>query len=77
MGREHEVGSITVGKLADFVQLDVDPHDVDPMDINTAISVQATWLSGQKLDLAAFETAAGVTDPVEHMHLATAHRRCC
>jgi hypothetical protein len=39
--------------------------------------VQATWLSGNKLDLAAFEAAAGVTDPAPHTHLVTAHSRCC
>jgi len=75
--RDHEVGSIEVGKFADFVQLDVDPHDVDPMEINTSISVVATWLSGEKLDVAAFETAAGVTDPEPHRHLATKQRTCC
>lgn len=25
------------------VQLDIDPHDVDPMHIEDGISVQATW----------------------------------
>ena len=72
------MGSIEVGKLADFVQLDVDPHDVEPMHIEDGISVQATWLSGERLDLVAFEQAAGVSDPEPHRHLATAvARRCC
>ena len=78
LGREHEVGSIAVGKLADFVQLDIDPHDVDPMDIEAGISVQATWLGGERLDLEAFERAAGVSDPEPHRHLArVVARRCC
>ena len=47
-GREQEVGSIEVGKLADVVQLDVDPHDVDSMHIEDGITVQATWLSGER-----------------------------
>jgi predicted amidohydrolase YtcJ len=75
--RDHEVGSIEVGKFADFVQLDCDPHDVDPTEINTAISVCATWLNGERIDLAAFESAAGVADPEPHRHLAVAHRHCC
>lgn len=75
--RDHEVGSIEVGKFADFVQLNVDPHDVDPMQIRTAVSVVATWLSGEKLDVVAFEAAAGVADPEPHRHLATKHRTCC
>ncbi len=37
------MGSIEVGKLADFVQLGIDPQDVDPMHIEDGISVQATW----------------------------------
>jgi predicted amidohydrolase YtcJ len=75
--REHLVGSIEVGKLADFVQLDVDPHEVDPMQIDSGISVIATWLNGERIDLKAFETAAGVEDPTPHMHLAASPRRCC
>ena len=77
LGRDHEVGSIEVGKRADFVQLDVDPHSVDPVDIARAISVRQTWIDGHPVDLVAFEKAAGVTDPEPHMHLATISRRCC
>ncbi|QBE67740.1 hypothetical protein SynWH8101_0126 [Synechococcus sp. WH 8101] len=78
LGREHDIGSIEVGKLADFVQLDVDPHDVEPMHLEDGITVQATWLGGERLDIAAFERAAGVSDPEPHRHLATAVvRRCC
>lgn len=78
LGRDHEVGSIEVGKLADFVLLDIDPHDVDPMHIEDGISVQATWLSGEKIDVDVFQHAAGVSDPEPHRHLATAvARRCC
>ena len=78
LGREREVGSIEVGKWADFVQLDIDPHDVEPMDIEAGISVQATWLGGEAIDLVAFERAAGVSDPDPHRHLATVvAQRCC
>ena len=77
LGREHEIGSIEVGKFADFVQLSVDPYKVDPMHLCDGISVLGTWLSGEKLDLEAFEKAAGVLDPTPHMHLATIPQRCC
>ena len=78
LGCEQEVGSIEVGKQADFVQLDVDPHDVEPMLIEAGISVQATWLGGERIDLVAFEQAAGVSDPEPHRHLATmVAKRCC
>lgn len=78
LGREHEVGSIEVGKLADFVQLDRDPYDVDPIHLDDGISVRNTWLSGECIDVTAFQEAAGVSDPTPHRHLATAYmRRCC
>ena len=78
LGREHEVGSIEVGKLADFVQLDRDPYDVDPIHLDDGISVRNTWLSGACIDVTAFQEAAGVSDPTPHRHLATAYmRRCC
>jgi predicted amidohydrolase YtcJ len=77
LGREHEIGSIEVGKFADFVQLSVDPYSVDPMDLSDGVSVLGTWLSGEKIDLEAFEKAAGVVDPTPHMHLATIPRKCC
>ena len=77
LGREHEVGSIEVGKFADFVELSVDPYTVDPMHLSDGISVLGTWLSGSRIDLAGFEKAAGVADPTPHMHLATMHRKCC
>ena len=77
LGREHEVGSIEVGKFADFVELSVDPHTVDPMHLSDGISVLGTWLSGSKIDLEGFERAAGVADPTPHMHLATVHKKCC
>ena len=77
LGREHEIGSIEVGKFADFVELSVDPYEVEPMHLSDGISVLGTWLSGEKIDLVAFEKAAGIVDPAPHMHLATIHRRCC
>ena len=77
LGRENEIGSIEVGKFADFVQFSVDPYAVDPMHLSDGISVLGTWLSGDKLDLMAFATAAGVIDPTPHMHLATIPHKCC
>ena len=43
---EAEVGSLEVGKRADFVVLDADPRTVDPAEIRT-ISVLETWLDGR------------------------------
>jgi len=77
LGRDHEIGSIEVGKFADFVELSVDPYEVDPMQLSSGVSVLGTWLNGSKIDLIAFEKAAGVSDPTPHMHLATVHTKCC
>ena len=44
--RDHEIGSIRVGKRADFAVLAQDPLAIDPMAIKD-IAVQATVLGGQ------------------------------
>lgn len=48
---EHEVGSIEVGKLADFAELTADPYSVKAADLNDKVVVTATWLNGKKVDL--------------------------
>lgn len=45
IGRDHEIGSLEVGKRADFVVLGDDPVSVDPADIS-AIAVLETWIDG-------------------------------
>ncbi len=52
---EHEVGSIEVGKFADFAELSADPYEVDPTKLSDEVVVNATWISGKKVDLAALE----------------------
>ena len=46
MFRDHEVGSIEVGKRADLVVLSHDPTLVDPTFINE-IAVQQTYVDGE------------------------------
>ncbi|WP_255731638.1 amidohydrolase [Phaeobacter sp. B1627] len=48
MNSETEVGSLEVGKLADFVILDTDPRSVDPDRIKD-IRVLETWMDGQQV----------------------------
>jgi hypothetical protein len=43
---DHEIGSLEVGKLADFVVLDADPREVDPATIRQ-IDVLETWVNGE------------------------------
>jgi len=45
---EHEIGSIEVGKLADFVILQEDPRKVNPDKI-AEIEVRQTWLNGKQV----------------------------
>jgi predicted amidohydrolase YtcJ len=45
---DHEIGSLEVGKFADFVVLDEDPRQVDPSRIGS-ISVLETWVNGERV----------------------------
>jgi Predicted metal-dependent hydrolase with the TIM-barrel fold len=47
LGREHELGSITPGKRADFALLAQNPHHVEPGDI-AKIQVLGTWVDGER-----------------------------
>jgi predicted amidohydrolase YtcJ len=48
IGLEHRIGSLEVGKEADFTILEQDPRAVDPEKI-MAIKVSETWLAGDKV----------------------------
>lgn len=48
MGRENDLGSLTVGKRADFAVLSDDPLTVDPTTIQD-IQVLSTWVGGDKV----------------------------
>lgn len=76
--REDLVGSISVGKLADFTELTGDPYTVEPAALAEQVQVSGTWLSGKRIDLEAFLGAVNGIDTDAHAHLNdTAHRTCC
>jgi predicted amidohydrolase YtcJ len=80
LGRENEIGSIAVGKLADFVELSADPYLVDPHKLNTDIAVRGTWLGGRKIDLDAFLAQVEAIEPAPHQDIAHhvhAIKKCC
>lgn len=73
--RDNEVGSIEVGKFADFAQLAQNPYEVDPATLDK-IQVKGTWRSGKKIDLDAFIEQVQAIDPSEHqnLHAAAMHK---
>ncbi|MGE2733308.1 amidohydrolase [Mycolicibacterium vaccae] len=75
--REHLVGSIAVGKLADFVELTADPWTVDPDRLIDEVRVTGTWLGGRRTDLDAFLGAIGGADNAAHTHLAEHKLKGC
>ena len=75
--RDDEIGSITVGKKADFAQLSKDPYTVDPTRLASEVKVVATWLGGRRVDLESFMRQIVAIDPTEHHHLAHTTRHCC
>ncbi len=63
LGREDELGSLRVGKRADFAVLSADPLAVDPATI-AGIRVLETWVDGAPRHFAAEPEAAGVAEAV-------------
>jgi predicted amidohydrolase YtcJ len=61
--RDGLVGSIEVGKLADFVELAADPFEVNPRTLAADAAVLGTWLGGARIDLDVF---MGVSKTVDH-----------
>lgn len=66
--REHLVGSISVGKLADFVELSADPSEMAPRYLAERVEVLGTWVGGARIDLSEFLAAAHGSDPAPHAH---------
>jgi predicted amidohydrolase YtcJ len=67
--RDKEVGSIEVGKYADFVELSADLTKVNPLEITDKVKVQGTWVGGKKIDLTKFMQEANAMDPSQHKDL--------
>jgi predicted amidohydrolase YtcJ len=67
--REGLVGSIEVGKLADFVELSADPFEVDPRTLADSVSVLGTWLGGTRIDLDDFMEQSHTVDHAAHAEL--------
>lgn len=74
--RDDEVGSIEVGKKADFVELSKDPYLADPLKLATEVSVQGTWRGGRRIDLNAFLNEVEAMDPTPHQDVAKPHSGC-
>jgi predicted amidohydrolase YtcJ len=78
LGRDHDLGTIEVGKLADLVELSADPMTVDPHELTSRVEVRGTWVAGRRVDLPAFLADVQAIDPAPHRRLATADtHRCC
>ena len=80
LGRDHEVGSIEAGKLADFCELSADPFTVDPHKLTELVTVQGTWVGGKRIDLDAFLSQVEAMDPTGHtelVHKAHSRKKCC
>lgn len=70
--RDHEIGSLEPGKLADLVELSADPAAVDPDRLTELVTVQGTWRGGRRIDLDAFVAEITAIDPTERQAHATA-----
>ena len=74
--REHEIGSIVEGNLADFVELSMDPYRAEPARFCDQVTVGSTWRGGRRIDLDAFLAEVKAIDPAAHAHLAKPAQQC-
>jgi hypothetical protein len=70
--RDQEIGSLEVGKFADFVELSADLTKVKPTEITKQVKVQGTWLGGKKINRAKFLDEIVAIDPSQHQGLPAA-----
>lgn len=76
--REHEIGSIEVGKYADFAEISKDPYRVDPTRLQEEVKTLGTWVGGIKIDLEAFVADVRASDPTTHHDkVRRVRRHCC
>lgn len=81
--RDHEIGSLAVGKYADLVELSADIHTVAADQIVEKVKVLGTWLGGRKIDIDAFVSQVAGIDPTEQGDSAqdlarqVGSRKCC
>lgn len=61
LARDDQIGSIEVGKLADFTQLAADPYAVNPAKLATEAAVIGTWLGGRPTDPSGFAASLRAT----------------
>ena len=78
LGRDHDLGSLAVGKRADLVELSADPFTVDSDKLTEEVKVLGTWVNGVKVDLDAFIAGVEAIDPTEHkdLHEAALSHKC-
>jgi predicted amidohydrolase YtcJ len=77
--RDHEIGSLAVGKYADLVELSADIYAVPVDQIVDQVTVLGTWLGGRKIDLDGFLDEIKTIDPTEHHELTSqlGNGKCC
>lgn len=77
--RDHEIGSLAVGKYADLVELSADIYTVAADQIVDKVKVLGTWVGGGKIDIDSYVAAVKAVDPTEHHDLTNqaAVRKCC
>ncbi len=79
IGRDADLGSIEVGKLADLVELSADPFAVDVNQLTDLVKVEGTWQSGRRMDLDRFLKQVEAINPAAYSTLAekAAGRHVC
>ena len=77
--RDHEIGSLAVGKYADLVELSADIYTVPVDRIVDEVKVLGTWVGGKKVDIDAYIAGVKAIDPTEHHDVTqqAGARKCC